>query len=522
MISQQLSVNSRRQKRLLILLSLYSCILIFLVDKMNATPTPLNTQNKPIFKTGEIAVSVYEKRTQASGLKSQASANKPKQTHFSKSHISVSVQTRYNLPMTKLPKPDKTIQTDICIIGAGAAGLMAAVTAAENTQASIAVIESNTNPGRKLLITGGGRCNITHDCDARQFLRDCEPYARFLRHAIHSFSPGETCEFFNRLGVETVTEADNCVFPKSDRAVDVLGALLDAIKQHPNVSFYYDKPVKSVTHNPGDNTFTVSTSSKNFSLTAHKLILAAGGASYPKTGSNGSGYHIAAALGHTITKPASCLAPLVCQETWLEPLAGVSLPNVMLSAGTGRKKVKLQGPLLFTNDGIAGPASWNFSRQILPQLHQQPVDIAIDLTPQLDAETLQQQIMDMIAASPKKEIARLLTAFVPHSLAQSLCRQAGAQPSQQAHQLKKEHRKKISAQLKNLPLTALHLRPIEQAIITRGGVKTSEIDPKTMQSTILANLYFAGEIIDTDGPCGGYNLQIAWSTARLAAENAAR
>ena len=491
-----------------------------IIVKNSASRKTLIMQNEPKRQTSRNRVTSFNLRTKNSEQRTVEDKNKPKtnpnEPNFSP-HCSL-CNSCYN---PEMKKSDKTLQANIAVIGAGPAGLMAALSAAEQTQAAITVVESNTNPARKLLITGGGRCNLTHHCDVRQFLHDCEPYARFLRHAIHTLSPEATCDFFARLGLETVIQPDNCVFPASDRAVDVRDALLNALRRHPNVSFYYDKAIESVLYSPDENTFTLATAAGHFQLAADKLILATGGLSYPKTGSNGTGYALAAALGHTLTEPASCLAPVVCRQPWLAPLAGVSLPDVVLSSGTGKKKTKLQGPLLFTDDGIGGPTAWNFSRMILPQFHQGPVDIAIDLVPAFDAESLQKQIMDMIQASPRKEIARLLTALFPYSVAQCLCRQSGAATDCEAHQLKKDHRSNIITLMKHLPLTAVRLRPIDQAIITRGGIKTSEINPRSMQSNLIENFYFAGEIIDVDGPCGGHNLQIAWSTGFLAGMSAA-
>ncbi len=490
------------------------------VVKNGASAHTFIMQNEPKRQSTSLAVTPYRLMPSVRCLWPDSPKNEPK-TNPNEPNISPHCSLGDSCYNPAMKKSDKTLHTAIAVIGAGPAGLMAALSAAERTSAPITVVESNTNPARKLLITGGGRCNLTHHCDVRQFLRDCEPYARFLRHAIHTLSPEATCDFFGRLGLETVIQPDNCVFPASDRAVDVRDVLLAAIQQHPNVAFCYDKPIESVLYSPEANTFTLATPAGHFQLVAAKLILATGGLSYPKTGSNGTGYALAAALGHTLTEPASCLAPVVCRQPWLAPLAGVSLPNVVLSSGIGKKKTKLQGPLLFTDDGIGGPAAWNFSRMILPQLHQGPVDIAIDLLPAHDAESAQKQIMNMIEAAPRKEIARILTAFFPYSVAQCLCRQAGADPACGARQLKKEHRSRLITLMKHLPLTALRLRPIDQAIITRGGVKTSEINPQSMQSNLVDNLYFAGEIIDVDGPCGGHNLQIAWSTGRLAGTTAA-
>ena len=407
------------------------------------------------------------------------------------------------------------IMYDICIIGGGAAGLFACVQAASGG-IKTAMFEKNTAAGRKLLITGGGRCNLTHLHKPKEFIDACEPYSRFLRHCIYEFSPQDTIDFFNSRGLPTICQADGCVFPQSQKASDVRDLLTSLIKRS-DAHIFYDKPVTTISRtNEG---FIVA--HKAGQITAKSVIIATGGLSYPKTGSTGDGYTLAQSLGHTITAVQSCLVPLIARQYWVGKLAGVGVSNCGLLETGDKKKNQITGPLIFTDDGIGGPAVINFSRRILPKLAAGgAADITIDLIAGGTIEDFTAEFNGLCQANPKKDVSQLLSGYFSRSLISMLAELACVDLSVKAAQFSKPGRTKLIAVIKSMPLTITGTKPIEQATVTRGGVSTGEINPLTMESKICPGLFFAGEVIDADAPCGGYNLQIAFSTAALAAKSA--
>lgn len=409
-------------------------------------------------------------------------------------------------------------RTKICIIGAGPAGLMASIHCAI-ANAETAVFESNTTVGRKLLLTGGGRCNLTHLAGPDEIVRAFGPKGRFLSYALHRFTPEQVCQFFRELGMESIVEKDGCVFPASDRASDVRDCLIKRAKSL-GVRFFFDKPVKSIARE--ENSFTIHTSRDGF--VAEKVIIATGGLSFPQTGSTGDGYRFAKELGHTIVEPKASLVPLVTRENWLGQLAGTAVENVKVSARINNKKITTAGALVFTDDGIGGPAVWDMSRHLTDRLpaFEKPLEITLDLVPQITEVQLGTEVTALIAANPKKKVVNILMEFVPRRVSEVLCTLAGCVDEIEASQLKKDVRKKLISNLKALPLSVTNTRPIAEAIVTRGGVSVAEIDSKTMESKICPGLFFAGEVIDADGPCGGYSLQMCWSAGALAGSSAGR
>jgi len=402
------------------------------------------------------------------------------------------------------------MKTDVCVIGAGPAGLMSAIFAAQaGTQ--VVVIEKNATAGQKLLLTGGGRCNITHAGTVDDFVRVYGKAGRFLRHCLHEFSPDATRDFFGQIRIATKVDEDGCVFPVSECASNVQYALLNQCKKL-GVQFIQGRGVDRI-EKRGDG-FAVFAGSEIAS--APKVIIATGGASYPATGSTGDGYKLAKSLGHTIIEPKPALVPLVTSEKWCAELAGISRDNVTISAMIDKKKVSVSGPMIFTYDGIGGPAVLDLSRLLTDYLSaEKPIEIFIDVVPAMNEAKLEEYLIGQLSQYSKKIIANILFELVPKKLGGLICTLAGITETN-ASQLKKEQRRKVIQLLKKLPLSVEATAPIEDATITRGGVSTAEIDPKTMQSKICPGLFFAGEIIDVDGPCGGYNLQIAWSTGALA------
>lgn len=394
------------------------------------------------------------------------------------------------------------IETDVCIIGAGAAGLMAACTAAASGK-NVVVVESNSAAGRKLLLTGGGRCNLTHTHSGGidEFIREYKPFDKFVRHCIHTFPPEKLRNFFAQRCLETIAEQNGCVFPKTNRSSDVCRVLTEEIKK-PNVKIFYGTKINSITKI--DIFFTIE--SDKFTISAKSLIIATGGVSWPQTGSDGSGYEFAKSLGHKIIVPQACLVPLLSKENF-KSLAGVSVQNVLISSKIAGKKITSCGAMIFTHTGIGGPAVLDFSRTVCE--HLKNLKISIDFLPDISVEPLDLELAKLFAENQNKTAASVLYRFLPKALAERIA-------ENKSSQIDKKTRKDIIGKLKSFPLTITGSEPIEKATITRGGVDTAEIDSKTMESKICRGLFFAGEIINVDAPCGGYNLQFAFSSGFLA------
>jgi len=408
------------------------------------------------------------------------------------------------------------VRTKVVIIGAGPAGLMAAIFSAGAGSATM-IIEANTSAGRKLLLTGAGRCNLTHQAEPAKLVREFGDKGRFLSFCLYQYPPKYVQDFFAGLGLRLKIEKDGCVFPASDRAGDVRDVLVERAKKL-GVRFLYDRRVKSIVKK--DSTFIISTEKEP--VHAEKLIVTTGGLSWPNTGSTGDGYRFAREMGHTITEPRASLVPLVTREDWPKQLAGTAVEDVRVSARV-KKKIITAGAIIFTEDGIGGPVVLDMSRYLTDYLHSlgTPIVISLDLAPQVKEAELERKITESMAANPKKKVVNVLAEFVPRRLSALLCGQAGCGEGITAGHLKKDVRKKLLRLFKALPLSVVGTRPIEEAMVTRGGVSINEIKPKTMESKICPGLFFAGEVLDADGPCGGYNLQMCWSTGALAGRKAA-
>ena len=408
------------------------------------------------------------------------------------------------------------VNNDVGIVGAGAAGLMAAIFAAK-AGAEVIVFESNTTAGRKLLKTGGGRCNLTHFTKTAELLKDYRPFDKFLCYSLYEFSAEDAVEFFNSRNVDTYVETDGSVFPVSNRASDILNVLVSEC-QKLKVKFFYDKKVSDVVKI--ENGFIIKAGSKEIRLAS--IIVATGGASWPVTGSTGDGYSIAEKMGHKVITPRACLVPLVTNEKWVKYLAGVALDNIRISASIENKKVSATGALVFTSAGIGGPAVLNFSRMIVDSLDNNALPVSIDILPEYNFEQLFELIKKSCEENPKKDIGTVISFLLPRSVAGEIYSMTDADQNLKAGQLSRNLCHKICSLIKALPVTIKSARSLEEATITRGGVDLSEIDDKTMQSKLVKRLFFAGEVIDVDGPCGGYNLQIAWSTGALAGKSAVK
>jgi predicted Rossmann fold flavoprotein len=413
---------------------------------------------------------------------------------------------------------EQTVKTEVCIIGAGPAGLMAAIHAARE-RAETTVLETHATAGRKLLVTGGGRCNLTHAATIDELVRAFGKGGRFLKPSFHELSPDVVMAFFTERGLPCRIEPDGCVFPESDQAIDVRSILLREAQQL-NIRIQYQSRVTDVAAGP--NGFAVHASRQT--LSSKRLIVATGGMSWPQTGSTGDGYRFAAALGHTIVTPKASLVPLVIRQRWLGTLAGVSLARVRAWVAAGGRKAPAHGALVFTQDGIGGPAALDLSRALADELASTSdgVDIRIDLVPDLNEIELASRLQEYLASHAKKAVVNVLAEFVPKRLASTLCSLAPCDSELWANQLKKEQRKRFVSLLKELPLRVTGTRPLAEATVTRGGVALDQVEPHTLQSKICPGLFFAGEVLDVDGPCGGYSLQACWSTGALAGRASAR
>ena len=407
----------------------------------------------------------------------------------------------------------------IVIIGGGAAGLMAAITAAEKYggNGQITVIEKNSRPARKVMITGKGRCNVTNNCDIDTLISSTPKNPRFLYSAFSAFTPQNVMEFFEKEGVSLKTERGNRVFPQSDKAVDIVDALVRKAKAS-GVKLIFgvvkevlaeDCTIRGVVLENGD------------CFECDSVIIATGGASYPLTGSTGDGYKFASLLGHSITEIKPSLVPLECHEGFCTKLSGLSLKNVVLSVFENDKKkpiFKEIGEMLFTHFGISGPLVLSAS-SYMRYMGKKDYTLKIDLKPALSNEQLDSRILRDFSEVQNKDFANSLDKLLPKSLIPIIISLTGIAPDRKVNQISREDRAKLCEIIKGLTLHITRPRPIEEAIITSGGINVKEINPATMESKIISGLFFAGEVIDVDALTGGFNLQIAFSTGYLAGKN---
>ena len=404
----------------------------------------------------------------------------------------------------------------IAIIGGGPAGLMAA-SAAASTGATARIIEKNSYLGRKLGITGKGRCNITNIADINEFIPNIPVNGKFMHSAFYAFSNQDMIDLMHRYGAETKIERGGRVFPVTDNAKTVV----DALKRYAK-----DMGVKAVC----DEVVSVTKTETGFSLRlkdhgklhCDKVIIATGGASYPQTGSTGDGYRFAKQLGHTIVPPKPSLIPLVAKGTFPQKLMGLSLKNVSITITdeTGKKIYEDFGEMLFTHYGVSGPMILSASAH-LRNFNQKTYILTIDLKPALDEQTLDKRILRDFEANLNKDFLHCLDALLPQKMIPVIIENSGINPRAKVRDIKKEERRNLVHAIKHLSLTLTGTRPLAEAIITSGGVSVKEINPKTMESRLVPGLYFAGEVIDVDAYTGGFNLQIAYSTGHLAGLSAA-
>ena len=406
---------------------------------------------------------------------------------------------------------------DLLVIGGGAAGLMAALTAAENG-AAVTILERNAYVGRKLGITGKGRCNVTNNCGIQELLAGITRNPRFLYSAFTAFPPERTMELFQRLGVPLKTERGRRVFPESDRAADIVNALRFACR---DVGVQIRQLRAERLEVKDDAVVAVSGAGERIGCAA--AILCTGGASYPVTGSTGDGFRMARELGHTVTELCPSLVPLNCSESLCSELSGLSLRNVTLSVrdGKGKQLFRELGEMLFTHFGVSGPLVLSASTH-MRNYESEHFTLHIDLKPGLDEQQLDARILRDFSASPNKELFNTLPALLNKRMVGFVLEKAMIDGTIPVNSVTREQRRRLVAVIKDFCLTVIGPRPIEEAIITSGGVQVKEVNPSTMESKLIKGLYFAGEILDVDAYTGGYNLQIAWSTAFLAGTHAAQ
>lgn len=407
---------------------------------------------------------------------------------------------------------------DVCIIGGGAAGLMAAGFSAFNGAETI-LVEKNKSLGKKLLITGSGRCNITNsEIDTKKIIDKFGRNGRFLYQALNTFGTAETLQFFKKLGVDTVEEKNGKLFPKNGDASTVLNALKDFFQDNGGTILSGETAKSFET----DGNRIVSLTLISRKIKAKNYILATGGLSYAVTGSTGEGHKLAEALGHIITPMYPVLTPARLKEGWISELEGLSIRDSRITAYKENKSiVQEEGDIVFTKDGISGPAVYGLSKKLAGEEHLD-ITLKIDMISEYSEDKLDKKLNDAFNANPKKHVKTVLDEFIAPRILPILMKTADIVPETHCAQISKKARRNIIRSIKEFPVTLHSFYGFKRATITAGGVSLKNIDPKTMKSKIIENLYFAGEIIDLDASTGGYNLQLCWSTGHIAGVSSAK
>jgi len=406
---------------------------------------------------------------------------------------------------------------DVIIVGAGAAGLIAAGRAAE-LGGKVLLLEKMERAGRKLLITGKGRCNITNVAPLSDFFQHIYPEGKFLKNAFTAFFSQDIIDLLQKNGLQTVTERGGRVFPVTNKSADVVNALMKWVTRN-NVTVEYGQRVQRLLIRDGVcNGLVVGMKNQSREILGKRVILCTGGKSYPATGSEGDGYRFAAAAGHTLETPKPALVPLETGGNKAQRLQGLSLKNVRAAVWVNGKKIKEEfGEMLFTHFGLTGPIILTLSRFVVEELMKNnKVEVAVDLKPALDEVKLDNRLIRDLDENGKRKVDNFFRMWMPASLIPLFLDELGIDGNKEAHQLTGKERRKIMLLMKDLRFTVTGYRPFREAIITAGGVITGEIDSKTMESRLVKNLYFAGEVMDLDADTGGFNLQIAFSTGWLA------
>ena len=405
---------------------------------------------------------------------------------------------------------------DIIVIGGGAGGMMSAIFAAQ-AGANVTLLERNEKLGKKIYITGKGRCNVTNDCDQEEFLRQVPRNPRFLYSAMSHFSPQDMMALLEKAGCPVVVQRGRRVFPATEKASDVTRALDRLLRQH-GVRVKLNARVQElVTENGAVAGVKLIDGTE---LPADAVILATGGKSYPMTGSTGDGYRMAEALGHTIVPQSAVLSAMETEDAWPAELQGLSLRNVTLSVRKGKKVLWQElGEMLFTHFGVSGPLVLEASSH-LPE-NPAGSELLLNLKPGLTAQQLDARLTREFTAQSRKQLRNVLPALLPGRMAEIFAEICGVDGAKTCDQITRQERETLCQMMQALPIRVKRFRPLDEAIVTRGGVSVKEVVPATMESKLVPGLYFAGEVIDVDAHTGGYNLQIAWSTGALAGQCAA-
>lgn len=423
----------------------------------------------------------------------------------------------------------------VIVIGGGPAGMFAAYFAAKNGH-KVILLEQNEKLGKKLYITGKGRCNITNASDMEDLFANVCSNEKFLYSAFYSYTNDQVVEFFENYGLRTKVERGNRVFPVSDHSSDVIATLTRALKEVGVEVKLYTKVTKLITETYYDeNGETVVADKKSGTMKqvitgvvledktmiyADKVVLATGGISYPSTGATGDGYRFAEGLNHKIVEPTPSLVPFEIQENWVTEMQGLALKNVAVTIEREGKKIYTDfGEMLFTHFGVSGPMILSASASIKPAFFrdfEHEMTLKIDLKPALDREQLDKRILKDFEETKNKQYKNSIQKLLPSKMIPIIIKLSGIDPDKQVNEITKEERGRLVDLLKGLPMTIIGLRGWNEAIITKGGVSVKQVNPSTMESKLVKGLYFAGELLDLDAMTGGYNLQIAWSTGYLA------
>lgn len=420
----------------------------------------------------------------------------------------------------------------VIVIGGGAAGMFAAYFAASAGN-KVILLEKNEKLGKKIYITGKGRCNVTNACDVEELFGNVKSNSKFLYSAFYGYDNSRVVDFFESHGMPTKVERGNRVFPVSDKSSDVIFTLQRALKEK-NVDIRLNTAVRNLNFTDGFKEAQDSSDEKENAsdtvrrvtgvtladgtiLGADAVIVATGGLSYPSTGSIGDGYRMAESAGHTVTECTPSLVPFNVKEQWVKELQGLSLKNTAISIYNGKKKLYVDfGEMLFTHFGVSGPMILSASASIKQSLIKEPLTMYIDLKPALTQEALDKRILREFEEAKNKQFKNSINRLLPAKMIPVIIELSGIDPDKKVNEISKEERNNLLILFKKLPVTLNGPRGWNEAIITKGGIKVKEINPSTMESKLVKNLFFAGEVLDLDAYTGGFNLQIAWSTGYLA------
>ena len=410
---------------------------------------------------------------------------------------------------------DIMMKIDVVVVGGGPAGMMAAIAAAENG-ATVCLLEPNSRLGKKLNITGKGRCNVTNNCTAEELMRNIPCNGRFLYSTFYQYDSADIMAFFEMQGVPLKTERGNRVFPVSDRSFDISGALEKYLRQL-GVSIVRDKAQALLIREGA----LAGVKGEREDYEATQVIIATGGVSYPLTGSTGEGYRLAKSVGHTVVEPRGSLVPLVEDGSFCKQLQGLSLRNVTLRVYENNKKICEDfGEMLFTHFGVSGPLVLSASAH-MRHFGKKEYRLEIDLKPALDEQTLDKRLVSDFNKHINADFVNALDELLPKKLIEPFVALTGIDPRTKVHDITREQRRVVLQLMKALPVAVKGTRPVDEAIITSGGVSVKEVNPSTMESKLMPGLRFAGEVLDVDAYTGGFNLKIAWSTGHVAGKNAA-